>query len=100
MLIESSFCKQQHADLPNVKAIQLGVVLQPPKQKKKKGKGQKMSSLGDPMDSPLRETAGHSNSTTPVASGTAAMLPPRNNRSTAWDHFTVESGVEKKASRP
>ncbi|KAJ1375314.1 Zinc finger, BED-type, partial [Sesbania bispinosa] len=56
-----------------------------------------MSSLGDPMDSPLRETAGHSISTTPVASGTAAPLPPRNNRSTAWDHFTAETGEEKKA---
>ncbi|KAJ1408960.1 Zinc finger, BED-type [Sesbania bispinosa] len=56
-----------------------------------------MSSLDDPMDSPLRETAGYSISTTPVASGTATMLPPRNNRSTAWDHFTIESGVEKKA---
>ncbi|KAJ1399117.1 hypothetical protein SESBI_30577 [Sesbania bispinosa] len=57
-----------------------------------------MSSLGDPMDSPLPETAGNSICTTPVASGTTAMLPPRNNRSTTWDHFTVESGVEKKAS--
>ncbi|KAJ1442182.1 Zinc finger, BED-type [Sesbania bispinosa] len=56
-----------------------------------------MSSLGDPMDSPLRETAGHSISTTLVAFGTAAPLLPRNNRSTAWDHFTVEIGKEKKA---
>ncbi|KAJ1379528.1 Zinc finger, BED-type [Sesbania bispinosa] len=56
-----------------------------------------MSSLGDPMDSPLHEIAGHSISTMPVASGTAAMLPPCNNRSTAWDHFTIEFGVEKKA---
>ncbi|KAJ1406991.1 Zinc finger, BED-type [Sesbania bispinosa] len=54
-----------------------------------------MSSLGDPMDSPLRETAEHS-ITTPVASGRAAPLPPRNNWSTAWDHFTVETGEEKK----
>ncbi|KAJ1425992.1 Zinc finger, BED-type [Sesbania bispinosa] len=55
-----------------------------------------MSSLGDPMDSPLRENAGPSISTTPVASGTAAPLPPRNNRSTALDHFYAETGEEKK----
>ncbi|KAJ1418539.1 Zinc finger, BED-type [Sesbania bispinosa] len=55
-----------------------------------------MSSLGDPMDSPLREIAGHSISNTPVAAGTTAPLPPRSNRSMTWDHFTVESGDEKK----
>ncbi|KAJ1440974.1 putative AC transposase [Sesbania bispinosa] len=58
-----------------------------------------MSSLGDPMDSPFWETVGHSISTMPWSSGTATPLPPRNNRSTAWDHFTVESGDEKKEGK-
>ncbi|KAJ1431304.1 hAT-like transposase, RNase-H fold [Sesbania bispinosa] len=47
------------------------------------------------------ETAEHIVSTPPAVSNTGTMLPPRSvgrrNRSEAWNHFTIEPGLEKKA---
>ncbi|KAJ1413089.1 Zinc finger, BED-type [Sesbania bispinosa] len=57
-----------------------------------------MANQGEFMAS---ETAEHIVSTPPAVSNTDTMLPPRSvgrrSRSEAWNHFTIEPGLEKKA---